>query len=462
MSTTHRTPLRAASAEKLAAAVEDADEAVDGGTPPAAALAKAARDHAVPVGHVPFLVRAFNTGRAVRQLGAGDPWEKAADHPVATVDAVRAVLEDPGAVKAAAAEDRTADYFAPPPDARPRYHLPSLLTAEEKRASVSPREELAPRPPEPAPPDTTVKMALEAGHLLVGLAEAVRTLLPRQYLAVKRAAAEVAPEAAAFAFDFVEVGDPWLRAKGASTERIDSAVTTAHPAVVIVRKLEQIRGAFPKAAAAPVPVGYEPVTTLGAVVDGWFVRSRVDPVFGVPLPAQKLAAAPEPAKTATLFDATPAPPVAVPEEVAKRAGIGGDLAAGFFKPLNWGASVVKKTPMLNEANQDLKLEKSPARPGDRQVDALGAAYSGIDEHAAIQSILADPRFVKADPQTLVQTYRDLANLAPQAMQNPAIASDFLTRKIQTGPLGYHDLEALTRLEANLAKARQRPEADPDD
>lgn len=455
----HMTPLRAASAEKLAAAVGDADDAVDDGATPDAAIAKAARDHGVPVGHVPFLVRAFNTGRAVRQLGAADPWEKAANHPIAAIPAVLSILAAPGesvAKVAAADRDAGADYYSAPPDPGPRYVLPPMVSPAEKRASAYRREEPEPRQPAPRPRDPSLGLVLRAGHQLVKLADELTALTAPQYLAVKAAAEEVAPDAALFAFSYVEAGDPWLRAKGASAARPDPLITTDHPAVAVLRELSAIRAAFPKSAAVSAPDGCAPVTIMGTAVEGWYERRPLDPLFGLPVPEKTAAAPRTPTRAPTVFDPPqPSAPSPVSEGVAKRAGFG----AGFGSVFNAGMSKLRSHPMVGEA---LANSWKPRDPSEVSATGLNAGLAGVDEHAAIQSILADPRFIKADPQTLVQTYRDLSSLAPRAMQNPAVASDFLTRKIQTGPLGYHDLEALTRLEKNLADVQRHARPDPDD
>jgi hypothetical protein len=453
--------LRASSAEKLAHAVEAADDAVDDGASPDGALAKAAADYGVPVGHVPFLVRAFNTGRSVRQLGAAGPWEKAASHPVASVEAVVKLLGEVSQKRAAVREDSVADYFSPPP-AGPRYVLPSLLTAEEKRAAAPRPEDPIPKPREPDAPTAHVKAAFAAIDSLIELTAALKPLTASEYLAVKAAADETAPDAAAFAFAYVEDGDPWLRAKGASADKLDPRITTDHPAVVAVAKLAAARAVYPKSAGDTTPLGYAPVTDMGMPVDGWYSRLPVDAVFGVPVPAQVLSTVPEPVKSAGIFDrrATTPQPQTQPElepAVVKSAGFG----SGFKTIFGGATNLIGSRPLANEVYRGVSIDKSKD-PAGGQLDALSSAFSGVDEHAAIQSILTDPRFVKADPQTLVQTYRDLSGIAPQAMQNPAIASDFLTRKVQTGPLGYHDLQALIQMENNLSSYTRPPVADEDD
>lgn len=457
MTTAHRTPLRASSAEKLAQAVEAADDAVDEGAQPEEALAKAARDYSVPVTHVPFLVRAFNTGRSVRQLGASGPWEKAAAHPVATVEGVVAALKDPGEKRAVVEADRAHDYFTPPPVAR--YYLPSLLTADEKRASAAAREELAPEPRQPDAPDRTVKVAFAAIDCLTELAAALKPLSARQYIAAKRAAAEVAPTAAEFAFAFVEGGDPWMRAKAASTDKPDPKITTSHPAVVAVKKLAAARAEYPKQAAVQVPGGYAPVTDMGVPVDGWYSRLPTDAVFGTPIPAVMLSAVPEPVKSAGIFDkpSKPTAPAETDAQETKAAGFG----SGFKTVFGGGTNLIASRPLAGKVMSGMKIDP-PSDPTGGQAGRLSDSLGHVDEHAAIQSILSDPRFVKSDPHTLIQTYRDLSGIAPKAMQNPAIASDFLTRKVQTGPLGYHDLEALTRLEKALASYSRPPAPEEDD
>jgi hypothetical protein len=341
-----------------------------------------------------------------------------------------------------------------------RYYLPSILTEEEKRASASPRVEPTPTPrPDPAP-DGTVKAAFAAIDSLIELTESLKPLTGAQYLAVKQAAVEVAPEAATFAFAFVENGDPYMRAKAASTNKPDPTITTDHPAVVSVKKLAAVKTSYPKQAASQVPLGYAPVTDMGVTVDGWYSRLPQDAVFGVPIPQSVLSSAPEPVKSAGIFDRPAAPAPAAeptPEPATKVAGFG----SGFSTIFGGGTKLIGSRPLANEVASSLRI-KAPSDPTYGAAESLSDSLGSVDEHAAIQSILADPRFVKADPHTLVQTYRDLSGIAPTAMQNPAIASDFLTRKVQTGPLGYHDLEALSRLEKNFATMKRPPAPDPDD
>lgn len=447
--TVNRTPLRAESAEKLAAAVEAADDLVDAGTPPETALAKAARDHAVPVGHVPFLVRAFNTGRAVRQFGAGDPWEKAASHPVATVEGVRKVLDAPGEVKTAYAPDRTADYFTPPPAPVPTHYFPLLTGGQKKEAAEAVRREETLRPLPELKSDDRYKVAFAAIDALIALTDELKAATPAQYRAIKEAAAAADPATTEFAFGYAEANDIWLRQKAASEVKSDPTVTTRHPAVEAVRKLAAARSAFPKEAGAPD--GYAPVDNYGVPVEGWYAKAADTPrtIFGTPVPPPP---APTPIKAVGLFDKQTID--------TKAAGLSefANSAKSVFG--NMGGTIMsRKMPQQVLADVSIDRRKDPVATA---AGNLPDAFARVDEHAAIQSILADPRFAKADPHTLVQAYRNLANMAPTAMQNPDIASDYLTRRIQTGPLGYHDLEALTRIEKNMAQYHTRPKAEEED
>jgi hypothetical protein len=98
---------------------------------------------------------------------------------------------------------------------------------------------------------------------------------------------------------------------------------------------------------------------------------------------------------------------------------------------------------------DTKADRLSAQVGKTRGD-----LEQMRHQADLQTLLTDQRFAHADKPTVLKVYQQLAALAPTAMRNPAVAGDFIDRRLQTGPLGFHELDALTRIEANLAKARQ--------
>lgn len=438
-------PLRATSAERLAHAVEAADAAVDGGAHPDSALAKAAEDFGVPRGHLGLAVRAFNTGRAVRQLAAPGPWEKAANHPVATVDGVVAALT--ATTKAASAD--LSDY-ARPPQAPPKavVPLPPLVPNPPARAKAAAAPTAT--PPAAAKGPSSVSVGYAAAAAFEKFAALVSRLSRPAYAAVKAAAFRADPDAAACAFDAYESSDYRRLAfaeKAASAEP-DPKVPEDHPAVLAVRELGACKAAYERPTAPEVPFGYEKFAEYGGEL--WCRALPVCEVLGRPI------VPPRPVKAAS---APVEPAIKLADAPAKQANPGflGGLKSLAPTPSNLG-SVLAKAPPLGAAAEKAEAP-APAGPSPGAVDRVALQVrqdlQRIDQQAAVQDLLNDPRLRGANPQLVVDTYRQLSSLAPLAMSNPAVSGDLINRRLQTGPLSYYDLAQLTGIERSLSDIRKR-------
>ncbi len=417
----------AASADRLQDVLAAADDAVDAGAGPDAAIAKAARDAALPVGHVPLAVRAFNTGRAVRQLGAADPWAKAAAYPQATVGGVVGLLTTPPAATKTAAD--LTDYYVPPAAAGTR---PEPTVVKAAAAPAVPPAAIKPAT------DNRIRTTFEAAAELDKVAAFATTAAPGVYAAVKAAAAAVQPAAAAFAFGLVEAADRRVAAKAAATP--DPAVKTGnHPAVAAVARLAELRAGVVRVDDTPTPPGWRKFAT------GWAEKGPHNAVLGLPVPPKVAVQTPPPGPP-PLLATTPRP---------KAAGFG-----GAYKSVTSPLLRAYQSDVLNPV---LSIHgPSPATVSSRGMDALDAGMARTDEQAAVQDLLADPRFRTADPRTVIESFRQLHGLAPQAMQNPAVAADFIQRRLQTGPLSAFDLKMVTDLEKNLHAINKPPRSEPGD
>jgi hypothetical protein len=463
--------LSAASADRIAAAVEAADAAVDAGAPPAAAMAKAARAAALPVGHLPIAVRAFNTGRAVRQLESGDPWQKAADHPTTTVAEVTTELGTEPVEKAAS------DYDAPPAVSRPAPHpVPARASQWTKQAAA------AALAPVPADPDPTVPrlVSLEKAARIVGdLSAVLRTVTPRAYAAIKRAAERRDPGAPEV-FAYVEGADEALTHLGrkAAAADPDPTVSADHPAVVLVGALVGLRAAYRPAPEPVRPLGY--VKHAADASGRWYRPRPAVPVVSLepaPVPAAPalVVRLPEPgAKTAAGLTPTPgtdATPVgggrtemgkwtrSKVEDLGRATGA--PFRTGFQKGF-WG-------PVDALANNRLTAPAFALRdPGAESDDARGTVsklrveMDRIDQQAAVQNVMTDSRLQRSDPKTVIETYQTLADLAPNVMRNQSVAADLIHRRLQTGPLSAFDLKQLLEMEKAFVTSRRSNLTDVDD
>lgn len=90
-------PMAEQARNRLLAAASHAADLADGGAPASEAVAKAASASKVQAGHVPILVRAFNTGRAeTHRKQASDLVTAAADLDLADTPAVLSIMYPPG------------------------------------------------------------------------------------------------------------------------------------------------------------------------------------------------------------------------------------------------------------------------------------------------------------------------------------------------------------------------------
>ncbi len=174
-------PLSKESEARLMDAVSRVADLVSDGQMPNDAVAKVASDLGLPAGHIPLVVRAFNTGRTnAHRKSTDDVWEKAADVEIADSDII---LEKvfPTSVKTAANKFHesvvAADYRTPPS---------KVVRGQRKQAQM----ELVLK----APPMQS------AGYRQIKMAEGIRQQYHR-IIEEKRAAASIAFDEVAKATD---------------------------------------------------------------------------------------------------------------------------------------------------------------------------------------------------------------------------------------------------------------------
>jgi len=461
-------PLQRASAERMQDAVALADQSVDAGDHPDAAVAKAAQAVGLPAGHVPLVVRAFNTARAVQQLSAPDVWGKAASYPTATEAGVRKHLaagaglsvDPPAAVPTVTGN--SADYLLPP-----GFKLP----AEPKPISTAPGVPppgvglgAAPSGPPTAgpPPAGRIDAAFKAAAAHDEAARAVLRLPAAEYAGVKYAALRKYPALG----DFFAAADAERDAPAAAP---DPAVGYAHPAVVKAAAYAAALAAVPPAPVVPGTyhgTGYRKIASEPGV--DLLQKLPVCPLLGQPIYPPPAAAHAPPGPDVEPLPADGVKLAADPPGAPKPSGGGGKGPLGSFfggmgSSVGQGSRWFTGAPFAGMAVDTIRDRGNKKTEGlvDSTREKLEANLGRLDTQGHVQTLLEDPRFGKADPKTVIQTYQQLSQLAPRAMANPAVAGDLIHRRLMTGPLSYFDLESLSRIEANLAKS-QRPQYSDDD
>lgn len=455
-------PLSSESVARMTKVVEQADAAVDNGTEPALALAKAARDHGLPVGHVPIVTRSFNTGRAVRQLNESDPWAKAADHPTATAAQVCAALDELGAPPAPRAK-AASDYASAPGTGMIKIAAAAPFVMSEWTKAAVAKAEL-PVVAAPASKPHYLSVRAKAAAILDQLRDAVSGLKPEQYSAVKRAAAAVWAAGADDTFTFLEGQNThlWYAATKAASAHPDPTITTAHPAIAILRDLRAVREQYQEPGDGR-PLGYQKVA---GSIEGWFVpKPRIANISLEPRPATTVDAiqvtGPDVTKFAGVLSGepeteAPAPAPRKSPPTSTLGAMGRGAASAFLGPLNAIANNGFSGPLT-----DITVTP-PASGLKHDVDKTKVDLGHVDLQSNLQDVVSDPRLIGSDPKTVVQTYQQLTALAPNVMQNPSVAADFIHRRMQTGPLSAFDHKQLLDMEKVYNSTRKPSQIDDDD
>ena len=505
-------PLSLESTDRLIAVHAMADNAVDSGIAPDHAIAKAAAEYGLPAGHVPLVVQAFNTARAVRQLSEPEVWAKAANYPVASTEGILQLLSTPPAPTTKVAQDNS-DYLFPP-DHEIRHE--TITLSPTKRASSPPGEiKNDSKKESEKPKENRLSLQYAASSLFDKIATELKHASPKHYAAVRHLAHRFYPQTAEFVFQSLEQENSY--AKKASAQPA-LTISVDHAALKWMGELDAIRQRYVPSTPIPPPEGYRKVASEFGVT--LYQKLPTCPITGLPMGEKKanlhtepLAQPPNPAATGAIrippirplaaagpsiagdakmpvissvsaakapvsslpITKAPTPPKAAKEagdlittvvptqtefKAAAEGGKGDPAPPGFRESftagLGRGLSPMKYTynnPLTRTALDTLRV----APPGQSSTEsAISSATTGLtkglarlDEQAAIQGILEDPRFHKADPRLVVQTYRDLSSIAPISMRNPSIAADYITRRLQTGPPSYYDLAQLVKIEKDL-------------
>lgn len=444
------------SSDRMLRVAEAADELVDRGVPPAEAIAKSARDLGLPVHHLDVTVRAFNTGRAVRQLSETDPWAKAASYPSTTTEEVLAAM---GREPADTKTSHDADYLFPPD----RELREQVLTAPVRTKTAAAPVETPPPPPEPVKRAGPLTALADAAAAFDALRDEVRRLTDSQYAAVKVAAEFAHPGVGREALEYVESYDTLVNVKAARAARTvpDPTVTTAHPAVACVSRIADARSRYSEPQR---PLGYEKCAFDAS--DEWSVRRRQMPSVDALNEPEKAAGI---TGTADFVNAyardrkadAPKPDGATsgPKLPISAPSFGSSFRKSVATPFTGVVSNPLTAPLLDFRAADLPSVSSIPATELRKLDL---SLNRLDQQSTIQDVVSDPRLARSDPRLVIDTFRTLSDLAPNVMKNRSVAADLIHRRLQTGPLSAFDLKQLLDMEQAWVKSRQLARVSDDD
>lgn len=431
--------------QKLLAAVEKTAEYVNAGEEPNVAIAKAAQALSVPRGHLAQIVYAYNTGRTNWQRQHGvDVFEKAAEFPLADLKKVEAILY-PATVKTAA-EQRFSTCVSPEYSRPPEF---LQKQAEAERLSE--------------PLDWTIAGKKAPAPYRKDMSAEVR----RQHAEVEKLqkAAEEARRQASTAFDklaaaFDALDTYFRRTSAVPVTQVQSVVSQwfGPTATAIMDGLVKLRPELTKFAAtrkAQVPdCTREPYTLVNGVVEA------LEGYRAAKQRWEKAAAAAERAKEALqrpfcYVDVTASVlgPVDPPEtQQAEGRGNTGVIVKQANPLLGQVLS-----PVLRRAIEEQLGENRLNAPASKTVSDLAEALADpVHEHAlqkiklqaAIQDmILNDPIIANYDPDEIIDSINDLADIAPDAIRNRLLLRTLLRKRLEQGSLDTFEINEAIKAQA---------------
>lgn len=406
--------LSKASVERLSDVTESAINMIeDSNISPNEALAKSARDHGLPDGHIPLLVRGYNNARTARQLASSkSAWERAESFETADEAGIRSYLGS----KKEASEKGLSDYDSPPTPSAVQ-----LATAE--RTKLPPLEE-----------------RVKAAYAAFGLSPDEGKENTQSTKASSEGLSETQIEPYESDWRVANNVDEFCELLKVASAGTYSAVKqlaltkTANRLEPIFSYLET-KNWFAKAASV------KPDAAVGNSHPGLKLMLDIDETVAKTKKPQKEASE----SKGPLFDL-----------MEKEGGILDPFKAVNNTLINQNLTrAMAGLSERAEANQLLrqKMQEGTTRGPFSPESKLPRELDRINEQDSINSIFADPRMKHADPSQVIDFYNNLRGLAPTIMRNTPVAVDLIHRRIQTGPLSMFDFGQLVKAEKDLVDAQ---------
>lgn len=433
-------PLSKKAEALLLEALEKVAEVVNAGEHPNDAIVKVAREKNIPSGHINLMVHAYNTGCTTKQRETGEnTTEKAADFKIADANQILDALY-PKVVKTSAELVResavSTEYAVPPTDFIRRYNKQL-----DKAAAV--KVQLPEKTWTPAPRDE---------HEAAKRVYSQKVAQKREYEEVRRKASE-AYQKAAVAMQELE---NYFRSPSALP--FNTVLKTANAicgefGVSVLNKLADVYPQFKKQAAVQQPVDMtnaahrHPFTLIEKVADAltdydqWRAKqNELDPK-----PAAQKTAAPVPVFGSILHN-----PAEEPLELKKASALPTSV-----NPISVTRALGET--MYQGAGSYIKS------PQQMREEAFGEITDPDHErklkNIRVQGVLADlvtndPVISGYEPTDVANAFNELAEIAPNFMDNRATVQSLLRKRLESGQLADFDIKQLVEME-KIEAERQR-------
>lgn len=432
-------PLRLSQDEedRLVDIVDSVADAVAGGADPDDAIVKAARDSHLPAGHIPLIVRAFNTGQAgLARKTASTLLDKVADYPLADTERILAELY-PKEPKQASARLSSRELDLPPTWYDPEFDPEQIPRIRDKQAAVDQAileldrkrqvpvsEELQRKNEKRAFVTARDSMETERRRLTQELDDA-DDLVQDLVTYYRRPGAE----------PLVDVRRKAAFLLGAGVQSVCDR---------IARTLPETEKAASATLHRPVDLTQAPYRQIQAILAACD-RVKV---------AQARFEAAEQAFQQVCEDQRPKPlPVEDPEaqlpgglQLSKAAFNNFSTALGVALSRDAISNVMNRLGVPEKDTMTDRAYRSIASPEHEQ------ALASIGTRANLATMMAgDPIISSYDPHEVATAFNELAGMAPRASQQPAMMSGLLRKRLAQGVLDPFDGSQLVGTEANFRK-----------
>lgn len=445
-----------ASRSRLLQVLEKVADATNDGTDPNDAIVKYASEAQVPAGHITHLVYAYNTGRTTAQRHSSpDVWEKAASFPMADASKILDKLF-PDDIKSAAYIKRATavsdEYDRPPTGWINRIEesalrmwarsekLPEIEKAaetripyvDEQRSLVKAKGDLQRMEKTASEAKRRASVAFDvANEMFDELVAHFKNGSDSRYGDVKNNCVRLYGEDASALFNYIEQEYPHVTKQGASGK-----LTPARgEAYELVDQCLEVRAVFDE------------------LRNDWYDKQaaaeQADRTYRDFIGDKGMPSESAPVKERSVTDGITISSVKEAEGGGFMSQIAGLATLPFSRAKELGGAInTERGKML--ASEMFKKPKPDAN--------LDAEFRGFRQQSVLQDLLSNNDFAAGhDPHKIIDAYKQIADIAPLASQRSAIVNDFVRRHMAGGQLSYFDLEALTRLEKNLAGVKSKEE-----